>query len=283
MKAPSGYRRAGGAVGVRNHLLVLPSVVCSTHVAGEIAAAADGVGVVHQHGCLQVGDDLQHSERLLSGVAVNPNVGAVLVVSLGCETLRGAGLAKRIGERGQTVELVGIQADGGTAAALEHGREAAARMAAELLRRAPSEFPREELTVGLDLPGGVDGDAEAKAIEAAFDAAGIATVQPPAGVEGPEAHVELAAAGAVAIVSRPPAEEAPMGFAVAPVIAVGHRSELHEAIAEDFDVSPEAGEEPGALAQRVLAATLEHAAGEPTAAESRGSREFVLRRLAVTM
>src|SRR6185437_9988593 len=86
MKAPSGYRRAGGAVGVRNHLLVLPSVVCSTHVAGEIAAAADGVGVVHQHGCLQVGDDLQHSERLLTGVAANPNVGAVLVVSLGCET-----------------------------------------------------------------------------------------------------------------------------------------------------------------------------------------------------
>jgi altronate dehydratase large subunit len=280
MKAPRGHRRPGGRFGVRNHLLILPSVVCSTHVAGQIAAAADGVGVVHQHGCLQVGDDLRHSERLLTGVAVNPNVGAVLVVSLGCETLRGKALAAAIGERGQTVELVGIQADGGTAAALEHGREAASRMAAELLRREPSELAREELTVGLDLPGG---DAEAKAIEAAFDAAGIATVQPPAGIEGPEAHVELAAAGAVVIVSRPPAEEAPMGFAVAPVVAVGHRSELHEAIAEDFDVSPLAGEEPSALAHRVLAATLDHAAGEPTAAESRGSREFVLRRLAVTM
>lgn len=280
MIAPRGFRRSRGPVGVRNHLLVLPSVVCSTHVAGEIAAAADGVGVVHQHGCLQVGDDLQHSERLLTGVATNPNVGAVLVVSLGCETLRGAGLAKRIGERGQTVELVGIQADGGTAAALEHGREAAARMSAELLRREPSEFALEELTVGLDLPGA---DAEAKAIEAAFEAAGVATVQPPAGIDGPEAHVEMAAAGAVVIVSRPPAEEAPMGFAVAPVVAVAHRSELHEAIAEDFDVPPVAGEGPEALARRVLAATLEHAAGEPTAAESRGSREFVLRRLAVTM
>lgn len=280
MTAPRGYKRAEGRVGVRNHLLVLPSVVCSTHVAGEIAAAADGVGVVHQHGCLQVGDDLQHSERLLTGVATSPNVGAVLVVSLGCETLRGAGLAKRIGERGQMVELVGIQADGGTAAALEHGREAAARMAAELLRREPSEFAREALTVGLDLPGG---DVEAKAIEAAFDAAGIAVVQPPAGIDGPEAHVELAAAGAVVIVSRPPAEEAPMGFAVAPVVAVAHRSELHEAIVDDFDVSPAADEAPDALARRVLAATLEHAAGELTAAESRGSREFVLRRLAVTM
>jgi altronate dehydratase len=280
MTAPRGYKRADGRFGVRNHLLVLPSVVCSTHVAGEIAAAADGVGVVHQHGCLQVGDDLQHSERLLTGVAVNPNVGAVLVVSLGCETLRGTGLAKRIGERGQTVELVGIQADGGTAAALEHGREAAARMSAELLRREPSEFAREALAVGLDLPGG---DAEAKAIEAAFEAAGIATLQPPAGIDGPEAHVEMAAAGAVVIVSRPPAEEAPMGFAVAPVVAVGHRSELHEAIAEDFDVSPAPGEEPAALGRRVVAATLEHAAGELTAAESRGSREFVLRRLAVTM
>jgi len=34
---------------------------------------------------------------------------------------------------------------------------------------------------------------------------------------------------------------------------------------------------------RVLATTLDHAAGEPTAAEDRGSREFVLRRPAVTM
>jgi altronate dehydratase len=74
-----------------------------------------------------------------------------------------------------------------------------------------------------------------------------------------------------------------MGFAAAPVIAVGHRSELHEAIAEDFDVSPTPDEEPATLARRVLEATLEHAAGAPTAAESRGSREFVLRRLAVTM
>src|ERR1700742_4503786 len=196
MPAPRGHKRPGGRFGVRNHLLVLPSVVCSTHVAGEIAAAADGVGVVHQHGCLQVGDDLQHSERLLTGVAINPNVGAVLGVSLGCETLRGAGLPKRIGERGQTVELVGIQADGGTAAALEHGREAAARMAAELLRREPAEFAPEALTVGLDLPGG---DAEAKAIEAAFDAAGIATIQAPSGIDRPEAHVELAAAGAVVV------------------------------------------------------------------------------------
>jgi altronate dehydratase len=280
MKAPRGFRREDGRVGVRNHLLVLPSVVCSTHVAGEIAGAAGGVGVVHQHGCLQVGDDLQHSERLLTGVALNPNVGAVLVVSLGCETLRGAGLARRIGERGAQVELVGIQADGGTAAALEHGRAAAARMGAELGRREAADFPRDRLVVGLDLPGD---DAEAKAIEAAFDAAGIATVQPPGGIEGPEAHVELAAAGAVIIVSRPPAEEAPMGFAVAPVLAVAHRGELHDAIADDFDVSPASGEEPGALADRVLAATLEHASGTPTAAEVRGSREFVLRRLAVTM
>lgn len=279
MTAPRGFRRGDGRAGVRNHLLVLPSVVCSTHVAGEIAAAAAGVGVVHQHGCLQVGDDLRHSERLLTSVALNPNVGAVLVVSLGCETLRGAGLAKRIGERGQAVELVGIQADGGTAAALAHGGEAAARMSAELLRREPAELAREELVVGLDLPGD---EAEAEAIEAAFGAAGIATVTPP-GIEGPEAHVELAAAGAVLIVSRPPAEEAPMGFAVAPVLAVAHRSELHEAIAEDFDVPPVAGEEPAALARRVLATALEHAAGTPTAAENRGSREFVLRRLAVTM
>ena len=153
-------------------------------------------------------------------------------------------------------------------------------MGAELARREPAEVAPEALVVGLDLPGE---DAEAAAIEAALGAAEIATLRAPAGIEGPEAHVELAAAGAVAIVSRPTDEEAPLGFAVCPVLALAGRGELHEAIAEDFDVFPAPGEEPGALARRVVAATLTHAGGTPTAAERRGSREFVLRRLAVTM
>lgn len=280
MYDPRGYRRHDGRFGVRNHLLVLPSVVCSTHVAGEIAAAADGIGIVHQHGCLQVGDDLSHSERLLTGVAANPNVGAVIVVSLGCETLRGVGLARRIGERGIPVELVGIQADGGTAAAIDHGLQAAARLGADLERRPPAEIRREELLVGLDLPGDSE---DVEGIATALNQAGFATAQPPNGVFGPEAHVELAAQGAQLIVSRPPAEEAPIGFAVCPVIAVAHDSPLHLAIVDDFDVPTCADETAADLGRRVVGQTLVHAAGHHTAAERRSSHEFVLRRLAVTM
>ena len=34
-----GYPRAGGRVGVRNHVLVVPTVICSAVVAERIAAA----------------------------------------------------------------------------------------------------------------------------------------------------------------------------------------------------------------------------------------------------
>ena len=279
MKAPSGYRRAGGAVGVRNHLLVLPSVVCSTHVAGEIAAAADGVGVVHQHGCLQVGDDLQHSERLLSGVAVNPNVGAVLVVSLGCETLRGAGLAKRIGERGQTVELVGIQAAGGSERAVADGRAAAARMSAELAAQEREPMATSDLVVGID--AGPE-DELAAGLGAALADRGVQVIAPPDGLRGAEAHVSLARLGAQLLLSLPPAEEAPLGFAVVPVVAVGRDSELHRALAGDFDLILDDGATPEAAAL-VFERLIAHANGEETSAERRGARDFVLHRLAVTM
>jgi altronate dehydratase large subunit len=272
-----GWRRGDGRFGVRDHLLVLPSVVCSTHAAREIATAEGAVAIAHQHGCLHVGDDLRHTESALIGTAVNPNVGGVLVVSLGCETIQGRRLARRIRERGQRVAFVGIQAAGGTERAVAEGREAVGELRAELAGGAPEPMAPEDLLVGIDT-----GDDElAPVLEAHLSERGWRTTTTSA-ASGAAAHVELAGLGAQAIVSLRSGGQAPTGFAICPVVAVARSGDLYMALHDDFDVDASDGE-PGELARRVGDAVAAAVAGEPTAAERRGVEDFVLHRLAMTM
>jgi altronate dehydratase len=270
-----GFPRADGGFGIRNHLLVLPSVVCATHTAREIAADTRAVAITHQHGCLHVGDDLAHTEAVLMGAALNPNVGAVIVVGLGCETLQGFRFARRLGERRGGVEFVGIQLAGGTAAAVQRGRAIVQQRLAELEACEAVPVPADRLAVGID----AGGDPLAEPLAAELRARGAGAILAD-GLSGGAAHVQLAGRGAHLIVSLCAADQAPLGFAVAPVVAVARDADTYQALADDFDIG--AGEEAGsaaAIADRVFAA----AAGAPTAAELRGSVDFVLNRQAVTM
>src|SRR4051794_22922698 len=82
-----GYARADGRVGVRNHVLVVPTVICSAVVADRIAASIAPVGasLPHLAGCGQIGPDLSVTHETLAAYCGHPNVGAVIVVALGCE------------------------------------------------------------------------------------------------------------------------------------------------------------------------------------------------------
>src|SRR3712207_7941510 len=112
-----GYRRADGTVGIRNHLLVVPSVVCANTVAQRVAALIPGaVAIPHPHGCAQVGDDVVLTERVLAGAAANPNVGAALVIGLGCETCQSGSVAEmaRALAPSKAIESFSIQDAGGS-------------------------------------------------------------------------------------------------------------------------------------------------------------------------
>lgn len=272
-----GWRRGDGRFGVRDHLLVLPSVVCSTHVAREIAEAEDAVAICHQHGCLHVGDDLLHTEGALIGTATNPNVAGVVVVGLGCETIQGRRLARRIEARGQRVEFVGIQKEGGTASAVTTGRAAAARLRSELAQLIPEPMSASDLVVGVD---GAD-DELGEELRAHLHGRDWRTVVA-SDARGAAAHVELAGLGAQVIVSLCAGSQAPIGFAVCPVVAVARDPELFAALRDDFDVDATAGD-PDVLARSIGDAVAAAAAGDRTAAERRGGDDFVLRRLAMTM
>ncbi|RJK97564.1 UxaA family hydrolase [Vallicoccus soli] len=79
----TGYRRANGAVGVRNHVVVLPVDDLSNAAAEGVAALVPGtMALPHAFGRLQFGEDLELTFRTLIGIGANPNVAAVVVIGI---------------------------------------------------------------------------------------------------------------------------------------------------------------------------------------------------------
>jgi altronate dehydratase large subunit len=149
-----GYRRENGRFGVRNHLLILPTSVCATDTAMKIADQVPGaVYVPNQHGCCQIGSDSEQTERTLCGFGMNPNVGAVLVVGLGCDGIQAEELAQRIAVTKKPVEAITIQKCGGTLKAIARGGEIACAMAAKLSQQTRVEGDISEIILGMECGG----------------------------------------------------------------------------------------------------------------------------------
>ena len=138
-----GYKRTDGTVGIRNYVLILPTVVCASHVAKRISEEVQGtVSLVHEHGCAQNGEDKEQTKRVLTGIARNPNVSAVLVVGLGCETIGVPEVAEEIAKSGKPLETLIIQDNGGTLESIRKGSQ----IAQKLVEYA-SQLKREEVGI----------------------------------------------------------------------------------------------------------------------------------------
>jgi altronate dehydratase large subunit len=151
----TGYRRSDGTVGIRNHVLILPTIVCATQAAMNVTKLVDGtVSVVHQHGCAQVGADYEQTFRTYVGMGLNPNVYGVVVMGLGCETHQGRSVADEIAKRtNKPVELVSIQDYSGTLQATAEAAKIATKMVqdASMVEREPILFS--DLIVGTECGG----------------------------------------------------------------------------------------------------------------------------------
>ncbi|MBM9461856.1 UxaA family hydrolase [Aeromicrobium sp. YIM 150415] len=79
----TGFRRENGAVGVRNHVAILPVDDLSNAAAECVAAHVPGtLALPHAFGRLQFGEDLELTFRTLIGIGTNPNVAAVVVIGI---------------------------------------------------------------------------------------------------------------------------------------------------------------------------------------------------------
>jgi altronate dehydratase large subunit len=136
-------------------VLVVPTVICASVVAERIAAAAGPMGAALPHlaGCGQLGPDMQVTHDTLAAYCAHPNVGAVVIVALGCEQVVAQVLADAARRQGTPVEIVGIQAEGGTIRATERGASIARSFAERLARETRVWVEASELTLCLKCGG----------------------------------------------------------------------------------------------------------------------------------
>jgi altronate dehydratase large subunit len=167
-----GYRRADGTVGIRNQLVVIPSVICANTVAERVAALIPGaVAIPHPHGCAQVGDDVVLTEQVLAGAAANPNVGAALIIGLGCETCQATDVAElaRALAPGRSMHSFYIQDAGGSIKAIAQGVEAGKQLLGQIAAQQRETVPLSELVLATKC-----GDVEASTRQASNVTSGVA-------------------------------------------------------------------------------------------------------------
>lgn len=89
-----GYVREDEKVGIRNEVWIIPTVGCVNTTAKLLEEQArklygdkvdDICAFTHNMGCSQLTKDHERTQHILKGIINNPNAGAVLVLSLGCE------------------------------------------------------------------------------------------------------------------------------------------------------------------------------------------------------
>lgn len=151
--AMRGWLRSDGRKGIRNVVAIAYLVECARHAAEMIARPfEDGdVHVIGFPGCYRN----QYGFDILSRLCTHPNVGAVLLCSLGCESFDRSGLRAAIEATGRPVKTLVIQAAGGTRKTIEAGREWVREVRALLDAQPTVPMGLDELTVGT-ICGGSD-------------------------------------------------------------------------------------------------------------------------------
>ncbi|RFP17857.1 hydrolase [Duganella sp. BJB488] len=200
LPALSGYLRADGRKGIRNVVVVAYTVECAHHVARLIVNAFPGqeVHLIGFPGCYPN----DYADRMMKRLATHPNVGAALIVSLGCESFNRRGLEEEVAASGRPVHTITIQQNSGTRTSVADGVEWVrwAREALDTRQRVPMRL--DELVVAT-ICGGSDstsGITANPAVGVAFDqlvAAGAACIFEETGeLVGCEFHMKRRAATA---------------------------------------------------------------------------------------
>lgn len=168
----AGYRRPDGRVGTRNFVLVVPTSMCSSHEARLIAEEAerslwsrerfpnvDGVRAIpHDKGCgCPDGGTVTRTMKILGAYLDHANVGAALVLELGCEKTNLATfnpfLASSLGEMHKPIVSIGVQQSGGTGGTIREGLKRIAELLPLANRTARAPAPISALVLGTKCGG----------------------------------------------------------------------------------------------------------------------------------
>ena len=150
----NAFLRKNGKKGIRNIVVVAYLVECAHHVSRRIVEGSNDseTHLIGFPGCFPN----EYASKMMCAVCTHPNVGGVLLLSLGCESMDREWLANEISRSGRPVELLVIQENGGTRSTVSAGIEKikAIRKQADKCKRATMQL--NELVVGT-ICGGSDG------------------------------------------------------------------------------------------------------------------------------
>lgn len=149
-----GFLRSDGRIGIRNVLVVAYLVECAHHIAREIVTGFRDreVHLIGFSGCAP--NDYAHSMMLK--LCTHPNVGGVLLVSLGCENFDRNDLHAKVLQSGRPVEKLVIQECGGTLSSIKQGKELVNELLVKIQQVERTTIQFSDLIVGT-VCGGSDG------------------------------------------------------------------------------------------------------------------------------
>lgn len=151
----NAYKRIDGRVGIRNHVVVMPGVLCAEVAAKKIVQETEGTTFLYnQVGCGQNQKDKRTTLDVLSGMIANGNVYGALIVGLGCETIQKEEYLEAIKKKtGKPVYYISIQEEGGIANTVKAGKAIAEKLRQEADKCRREEVDISELFLGLECGG----------------------------------------------------------------------------------------------------------------------------------
>ncbi|MFN7649725.1 MAG: UxaA family hydrolase [Acidobacteriota bacterium] len=159
-----GYPREDGRAGTRNYVAVVAASNCAAHTAELIAHSFDPAslpphvdGIVafpHGEGCgHSIGPDTDQLRRTLAGVLAHPNVGAAIILGLGCEVNQIDHYLGPNAPRSSRLMGMTLQNSGGTRGAVEAARKFINEQMDALAAEERKELPASLITLGLNCGG----------------------------------------------------------------------------------------------------------------------------------
>ena len=169
MRYFDGFRRADGRVGTRNYVALISTVNCSASVCQQIRERfrdvqrdyphVDGViAITHKSGCgtKLFGEDHEALMRVLGGYARHPNVGAYVLIGLGCEVNQTVSLIDR--QKLGRPKILSIQEQGGVRKTVEAGIRAVEQLLPVANEARRTRQPLSEIVLATNC-GGSDGNS----------------------------------------------------------------------------------------------------------------------------
>ena len=149
-----GYLRSNGKKGIRNTVVVAYLVECAHHVARTIVNKSNNqdIQLIGFPGCYPN----NYALSMMTKLCTHPNVGGVLLVSLGCEGFNREHLSEAISQSGRPVSTLVIQNNGGTKNTIDKGVQEAAAMLEQISSCPVVDMTVDELVIGT-ICGGSDG------------------------------------------------------------------------------------------------------------------------------